>query len=151
MRTTIVDTSVIVKWLSSDNENYLEQADLLIQDVQNAKVELYAPELAKYEVGNVLFFSKKLTPDQAAILLKRLANLPIKFIPEFPDQAEETYNLAFNLGITYYDATFLSLAKIYNAVLITDNTKHQGKATNIPVFAIKDYPITHKYPRPESN
>ena len=54
VRNIIVDSSVVVKWLSADNEKYLSQADKLLFEVEKEKVRLYAPELAKYEVTNAL-------------------------------------------------------------------------------------------------
>jgi len=54
VRNIIVDSSVVVKWLSADNEEYLTQADKLLFEVEKEKVRLYAPELAKYEVTNAL-------------------------------------------------------------------------------------------------
>ncbi len=51
----------------------------------------------------------------------------------------ETYKIAQETNITYYDASFMSLAKQLNATLVTDNIKHQGKATDIKVISLKDY------------
>jgi len=135
----IVDSSVIIKWLSEDRENNLENADRILSDAQTGKVELVAPELAKYEVGNVLLFSKKLSSEQATITLAEFFNLPITYIPESEKQAIETFTLAFDLGITYYDAAFLSLAKQYNATLVTENVKHQGKSSEVKVTSLEEY------------
>ena len=135
----VVDSSVIVKWLSKDKEEHLNQADKILKDAQNGKVVLIAPELAKYEVGNVLLFSKKLTSKQGVMVLAQFFNLPITFITESEELAKETYNLAFDLGVTYYDASFISLAKKYDATLVTENIKHQGKSKDIKVTPLQDY------------
>lgn len=135
----VVDSSIIVKWLSQDNEKYLDTVDKILRDAQSESVILIAPELAKYEVGNVLLFSKHLTPDQAETALTQFYNLPIKFIVESKESSQATFTLAYDLRITYYDASFMSLAKQYNANLITDNIKHQGKDSNIKVITLKDY------------
>lgn len=138
-KSLIIDSSVIVKWLSSDREANLENADRILEDAKSGKVELLTPELAKYEIGNVLLFSKNLSPKQSLVALPQFFDLPLTFIPESKAQAIETFRIAFNLHITYYDATFLSLAKEYSAELITENIKHQGKSTDIKVTALKDY------------
>lgn len=135
----VVDTSVIVKWLSQDKEGNLDQANKLLGDALENKIELLAPELSKYEAGNTLLFSKKLSPKQGAIVLAQLYTLPIDFITESDDLSKETFSLAYNLEITYYDASFLSLAKQYDATLVTDNVKHQGKMSEIKVIPLKDY------------
>src|SRR3989344_1858162 len=135
----IIDSSVILKWLSNDNEKYIDVADKILQDAQKGKIELLAPELAKYEVGNVLLYSKKLSPKQARIIFNKFYNLPLSFILESEKLANETYNIASKLGITYYDASFLSLAKQNEAILVTENIKHQGKTTEIKVISLADY------------
>lgn len=135
----VVDSSVIIKWLSKDNENHLDFVDKILRDAQNDRVVLIAPELAKYEIGNVLLYSKKLTSKQGRIVLTQFYNLPIKFVSESEELAKQTYDLAFSLGVTYYDASFISLAKQYNATLVTDNIKDQGKASEVKVISLKDY------------
>ncbi len=137
--TIVIDSSVIIKWLSEDNENHLEEADKILRDAQEKRIVLIAPELTKYEVGNVLLFSKHLSPEQAQIILAKFFNLPLSFVSESEESARETYSIAHDLNITYYDASFLSLAKQYNAILVTDNIKDQGKKSDIQVISLKDY------------
>lgn len=138
-RKTVVDSSVIIKWLNTDNERSLEQSDKLLQKARNGEIYLVAPELAKYEVGNVLLRGKQLTPAQAKISLGTVYTLPITYVADSQELAEETYSLAHDLGITYYDASFMSLAKQLDAVLVTENIKHQAKSERIKVTSIKDY------------
>ncbi|MES2970815.1 MAG: type II toxin-antitoxin system VapC family toxin [Patescibacteria group bacterium] len=135
----VVDTSVVIKWLNKDNEQDLDQADLILQDAEVGKVMLMAPELLKYETGNVLLKGKQLTMKQAKVCLEALYSLPIIYSSETSTSAQKTFLLAESLGITYYDAAFIVLAKQYDAQLVTDNVKHQGKATNTKVTALKDY------------
>lgn len=135
----VVDSSVIIKWLSTDNEEYTNKADEILTNAQKGNIVLIAPELAKYEVGNVLLLSKKLSSEQAKVILIKFFNIPITFITESVESAKETYVLAFDFGITYYDASFVALAKRENAILVTDNVKHQGKDPGIKVVALKDY------------
>ena|SRR3990167_5578760 len=135
----VVDTSIIVKWLNKSNEQYVEKADSLMEAALEGDIELVAPELAKYEIGNTLLFSKKLTPSEASVSLDTAYSLPITFITESEELAKETFTLAHNSGITYYDASFLALAKKYEATLVTENIKHQGKIKNIKVRHLKDY------------
>lgn len=139
MNTLVIDTSVFVKWLNQNREENLDFADKILQDVKSGQVELIAPELIKYEIGNVLLKGKQLTPDQAYISLGTAYVLPVTFVSESKELARETYSLAHDLNITYYDASFISLAKQYNATLVTDNIKDQGKKSNIKVISLKDY------------
>lgn len=140
----IADTSVIIKWLSAKDEKHLKQADQLLNDVQEEQVELYAPELSKYEVGNALLKGKGLAFADAKVSLATLYSLPIQFVPETRELAEQAYKLGQKHEITYYDATFLSLAQSIKATLVTDNVKHQGKTTTIKVVPLADYRPTRK-------
>ena len=139
MTTLVIDTSVIIKWLNQDNEENIDKADKILENVKNGQAGIIAPELAKYEAGNVLLHGKKLRLEQALIALSSLYTLPISFITESKDLAEQTYSLAESLGITYYDAAFLALAKKYEAILVTDNVKHQGKISEVNVLALSNY------------
>lgn len=139
MNLVVPDSSVMVKWLNSDKEQYLEESSKLLMNAIEGKVDLLVPELAKYEVGNVLLTSKKLTPKEANISLETLYNLPITFITETPNLSKQAFELAYNNKLTYYDAAFMSLAKEYDATLVTDNIKHQGKSSEIKVVSLKNY------------
>lgn len=139
MNTLVVDTSVFIKWLNKNNEQHLENADKILEDVKTGQVELVVPELIKYEIGNVLLRGKQLVPGQAYTSLGTAYSLPVTFVTESEQQAKETYALAHNLEISYYDASFMSLAKQYGATLVTDNIKHQGKDLSIKVIDLKDY------------
>lgn len=135
----VLDSSVIVKWLNSVNENDIEKADKILAETLKGKLELIAPELAKYEIGNVLLLKKKLPKDKAEFSIQALYNYPIQFIPESEDLAKDAYFIASDLGITYYDASFLSLAKQYDALLVTENIKHQGKSGSVKVVSLRNY------------
>jgi predicted nucleic acid-binding protein len=135
----IVDSSVIVKLLNTTDEENIEAANNLLSDALRGNAELIAPELSKYEVGNVLLKSKKLNPPESDISFTTLYSLPITFITESEQLAKETFLLAYRHTITYYDASFLALAKLCNATLVTENIKHQGKSSDISVIPLKEY------------
>ena len=139
MTQIIPDTSVIIKWLNKDKESNLEQSSKLLEEALDGKIELVVPELAKYEVGNVLLKSKKLTPQEANISLGTIYALPITFVGETEDLAKQTFDLAFKHKITYYDASFMSLAKKYKATLVTDNIKHQDKSSEVKTVSLQNY------------
>lgn len=136
----ILDSSVIVKWLNSQNETFLEQTDRILKQVEKGKVEIVVPELVKYEIGNAIL-SKKLTLPETKSCLATLYAIPINFVPLDLEAAQRTMEIASELNITYYDASFLSLVEKLGAVLVTDNPKHQKKSTKgkVKVIAIKDY------------
>lgn len=145
MTKAVVDSSVIVKWVSSDKELHLEQADKLLNDVKDGRVEMMAPELAKYEVGNALL-KKGLTYNQVLQCLGTVYSVPVRFVIETEKLAGETHRLANEVrsarnmqNFTYYDASFAALAKEEKAVLITANPKHHCQISGIKVVNLEKY------------
>ncbi len=136
----IIDSSVIVKWFLRENERYLEQADSILADCREGNVQLFAPELAKYEVGNVIRY-KGLSKTEAETGVEALHTIPIAFVAETNPIARDTMKIAYEADMTYYDASFPALAKHLSATLVTDNIKHQGKSTDIRIIPLKEYAI----------
>ena len=145
MSRVVVDSSVIVKWVNRDNELNLDRADKLLNDVREGRVGLIAPELAKYEVGNALV-KRGLLEVQAFQSLGTVYSLPVRFVPETEELADETYQMANKVRqtehppkFTYYDASFAALARQEGAILVTANPKHQIKIVGVKVVALGNY------------
>lgn len=137
-RVIVVDTSVIVKWLNRENEQNLTQSDRLFQDGSNEKIDIIAPELVKYEVGNVLL-SKGISLPEAKLSLATIYTIPMKFVQLDQEDAQTTMEIAHTSKITYYDASFLTATKKFAGTLVTDNIKDQKSVDEIKVIALKDY------------
>ena len=138
MKPVVVDSSVSVKWINQIDEELVDKADKLLGDAQAGSVSLIAPELSKYEIGNALL-KKKLDLSMAYESLGTVYQLPMTFVPETEELAKQTYKIAVQSGITYYDASFVALAKQEDASLVTENIKHQGKPQGIKVTSLRDY------------
>ena len=65
--------------------------------------------------------------------------LPITYVADSQELAQDAYSMAHNLGISYYDASFMSLAKQQNAILVTGDIKDQTRSGSIKVILLKDY------------
>jgi|SRR3989344_725183 len=145
MTKIVPDSSVVVKWVSKDDELDLDKADKLLNDVREGKIVLIAPELAKYEVGNALV-KKGISEAQAFQSLGTVYSLPVQFVPETEELADETYQMANKVRsaegsprFTYYDASFAALAKQEKAILVTANPKHQIKVAGVKVVSLGNY------------
>ena len=125
--------------LSKDNEELTQQAELLLHHAQDGKIVLYAPELSKYEVANVILKGKKLNPTKANIVLSTFYILPITFITENTELTQSAYAMAYTNNLSFYDACFLAVAKQLDATLVTDNMKHQGNIPEIAVTSLMEY------------
>ena len=138
-RKLVIDSSVAVKWLNEQGEDHLEQADRILKDTQDQKAYLIMPELAKYEVGNALLH-KQMPLQNTVGSVATYYSIPIQFIPQDQKQAQDTVRIAKENKVTFYDATFMALAKEEKAVLITDNPNHQNKKVDgLKVISLKDY------------
>lgn len=136
--TWVVDSSVILKWMLSHKEEWLDKADVLLKRFESGEIKLVAPILAKYEVANAIRF-KSYSISEKIILIKHFLRIPLKFCQSSPNQIIKTMALADDCQITYYDAVFIELANRLNATLVTANPKHQKKFSGIKVVALKDY------------
>jgi len=134
----VVDSSVIVKWLNSQDEKFLKQADEILKDCEEGKTILYSPELAKYEVGNAILY-KKLENSLVKSSLSTLYSLPIIFYSLKEEDALAIVEIAVENKITYYDAAFVNLVDKIGGTLITDNPKYQSKIKGIKVISLRDY------------
>ncbi len=134
----VIDSSVAVKWLSTKDERLLEKSDKIVADFEGGKIHLIAPELSKYEMGNALL-NKKISLESAKVSLASYYRIPIEFVPLDLDSAELTMEIALENKITFYDASFLAIAKKYSIPLITDNPKDQKQIPGVKVIPLKDY------------
>ncbi len=134
----VIDSSVMVKWASSQDEEWLDQSGRVIDDWQAGKVVLYAPELAKYEVGNAVQKKLLALPASRAALTTIYAS-PVEFVPQDEENALRTMEIAQENGMRFYDAAFVSLSENLGADLVTANPKHQKKFPGVKVIELKDY------------
>ncbi|MGB9706908.1 MAG: type II toxin-antitoxin system VapC family toxin [Microgenomates group bacterium] len=138
MKRVVLDTSVVVKWYSEEKDSKL--ARQLILDLKEEKIEIYLPELVKYELGNALLKGKNLPVKTGQRVLEDFCSLPFNFVKEEGKLAVKNYQIANKLGITYYDACFIGVAKKIGAILISANPRHQGKKyPGLKILSLKEY------------
>ena len=65
--------------------------------------------------------------EEAKISLGTIFASPVEFVKLEESNALRAIEIAIKSNMTYYDATFVSLAEHLGAALVTDNLKHQGK------------------------
>lgn len=137
-QTWVVDSSVILKWILTHKEDWLDQADLLLRRFEAGKIKLVAPVLAKYEVANAIRF-KSYSHQEKLDFIKRFSEIPLKYYQASTDQIIKTMILANDRGITFYDAVFMELAQRLKVVLITANPKHHKSFPGVKVVDLKNY------------
>lgn len=138
----VVDTSILMKWLNTEREEHVTQAEMLLHDAHLQEAFLSIPDLAVHELNNALLKGKQLTAEEACEDLAKLLSLPLIIVPFSQEILFRAAFLAEQYSLSVYDATFLALAAIKRCPLITENVKHQGVAKEIKVIHIADYPTS---------
>lgn len=129
----VVDSSVIVKWLNSEGEENITQADKILSDCQKGKIEILTSELAKYEVGNALLY-KGMDIAYTRSSLATLSHIPINYKKTSFSDMDDITEIAKTNDITFYDAVFIHLAKKHNGILISANPKHHKVGNKVVII-----------------
>jgi predicted nucleic acid-binding protein len=125
MKTYVVDASVILKWVIGDpKEPDQDLAISLLNIWMTGDLELVAPTLWKYEVGN--FLGRQLS-ENAIEKMDILFDLQIRTIDLTPTMYQRCFEWMKNHGITFYDAAYLALACELPGILVTADKKLVNK------------------------
>lgn len=121
MPATVVDASIVAALVF--NEPRAMDAAALVTEA-----ELHAPALLGYEMANVALQKTRRTPSMGgayAIALNRVFRMGIRF-EDVPYEA--VYTLATQTSLSAYDASYLYLARLLGAELVTFDQHLQAAA-----------------------
>jgi predicted nucleic acid-binding protein len=125
MRTWVVDASVMLKWVVSErNEPERDKAWSLLTAWRHGRIELAAPTLWQYEVGN--FLGRRL-PEEAREKFALLLNLGIRRVDLTEEMGRRCFAWMREKGVTFYDAAYLTAAVETQGILITADEKFVKK------------------------
>ncbi|MEM2935748.1 MAG: type II toxin-antitoxin system VapC family toxin [Candidatus Bathyarchaeia archaeon] len=133
----VVDASVIVKWYNV--EDYTENALALRGDYASRRLDLIAPHLVVYEVGNSLRYNPDFGADDVKSALRDLLAMQINLRLLDEEISEVAVDLAYKFGITFYDAVYLTLAEKEKAPLYTADERLLLKIENENIKHIGEY------------
>lgn len=125
----ILDSSVIFKWFF--DEEGTDRALAILQDIQKEKISMFAPRLLFYEIGNSLLCHKPFTEDKIGYASKILEELPFSFYDFTFQEWNTIIDEAHYYNISFYDYSYLFLAKQLNTHLITADRKLFGKTKKL--------------------
>ncbi len=98
------------------------------EDYFEEKIDLLAPGLILYEIGNALRFHPGSSPRELNDAFRTMVDMQIDQ-PELPQEIVETASeIAFQEKLTFYDAVYLALAERNRSKLLTDDRKLYRKA-----------------------
>ncbi len=154
----VIDTSVIIKWFFSDNEENTEAAHIILKKFLHSEIGVIAPELALFELTNAV--KSKIRSGKNDIIgseiIDRIYNLGIVFRVTKP-VLKEAFDTALVIDESVYDCIFIATAGHFKAKFITDDKRlylsYQGNkgsigagsknrgdaATPTEVVLLKDY------------
>ena len=132
MKKYVVDASVILKWVvGNERESDHEKAMAILETWTEGDIELSSPILWQYEVGNFLGRSLQ---DEAIDKMNLLLNLNIRNVALTNDMVNRCFSWMRQKKITFYDASYLSVAFEVHGTLITADEKftdEMGKTNRI--------------------
>ncbi|MBM4293397.1 MAG: type II toxin-antitoxin system VapC family toxin [Deltaproteobacteria bacterium] len=129
MKKLVVDASVMIKWVAGDPaEADQDQAMKLLQAWMSGEVELMAPALWQYEVGNLL--GRRL-PQEAEEKLALLFNLGIKILNLSPNMCRRCFSWMRERAVTFYDAAYLAAALETGGFLVTADEKFNQRMKDV--------------------
>jgi len=115
----VIDASVLIKFYVP--EILSERAERLLTKVEKKEIDLLAPDLIYPEAGNILWKKqrlKELTHSEVEEITDAILLLPLK-IEVSKALLTVAVDIAIAYGMTFYDALYLSLAKVYETTMIT--------------------------------
>jgi len=119
----VIDASVLIKFYIP--EILSDRAERLLAKVEKKDIDLVAPDFIYPEAGNILWKKqrlKELTRSEVEEITDAILSLPLK-IEALKSLLLLAVDIAIAYGMTVYDASYLSLAKVYETTLITADRK----------------------------
>jgi predicted nucleic acid-binding protein len=128
----VVDTSVLIKWIKTKNEDLVNEARRLLTDIERRPLEVHVPALLLYEVGNILLLKTKLDTAGLNEALSNLESLPFSVAPPATPLLKRAARLGKELSLTFYDASFVALAVELDCLFITADRPLFEHARSLP-------------------
>jgi predicted nucleic acid-binding protein len=136
----ILDASVAVKWYVK--EEMRDIALKLRKDFVSDLIDLEAPNLILYEIGNALRHHPGSTAIDCTEAVQQLRNIGI-ILHELNDNLiDESASLSYKENITFYDAAYVALAKTLGTKLVTADTnlfEKLSRENKSRIMLLKEY------------
>jgi predicted nucleic acid-binding protein len=119
----VIDASVLIKFYVP--EILFDRAEQLLLRVEKGDVMLLAPDLIYSESGNTLWKKrriKELTRSEIDEITDAIISLPLMIEASKP-LLPLAMDISLAYGITVYDAMYVSLARVYETMMMTADRK----------------------------
>ena len=132
----VLDSSVIVKWFKEEKDS--DKALELRQAYFEEDFDVVVPDLIFYEISNVMNFDDSFETDQVKEAMKALRDMNFEVVTPHSGLLDRAIELADENDITIYDASFLALADVLNAEMVTTDEKLFKKAADTDSIELLD-------------
>lgn len=138
MKTIVLDSSVIVKIIKKNEENY-DIALKIFEDIYNKRLEVLVPDYWKHEILNIS--SREMSEIDSFNIFKSIQDTQFKEIFLNDNLVKKILNIVKNCEkIASYDATFHAIAILEKTILITADEKYYKAAKKFGhIMLLKDY------------
>ena len=140
MKVYVVDASVAARLLLI--EDLSDKAGLLLESFRDETVELKAPKLVTYEVGNILWKAatqKLIEIDYALEKFSHFLRMKIDSIELDEQECEEALAWGVRNNTTYYDSVYVGASRKTGATLLTaDDTLYEKASKEVPTLHLRD-------------
>jgi len=141
--TLVLDASVAVKWVLTD-EDHVEESTNILDKFTNGDLNLIAPTQIRYEVPNAITVASRrqpprINPADAKLAIEYFLSLGIQTV-----DSDDMITLAFDLsrqhGCALYDALYLALSQQLGIPVLTADNAFYQKGKQLPnVIWVADY------------
>lgn len=128
----VVDTSVLIKWFKTRDEDLVKEARALLGEVETRPFEVHVPALLLYEIGNILLLKTRLGSAALDDAIEQLEALPFIVAPPATPLLKRAARLGRELALTFYDASFLALAVELDCPCITADQRLFERTRTLP-------------------
>jgi predicted nucleic acid-binding protein len=127
----VLDTSVILKWLRQGE--VLAKESLALRDVYlQGNLTLLSPTLLIYELANVLRYKSELSSEQVQEAVESLLDFGFEWLSPSPETMSPAVRIAYQYGITVYDAAFVAIAEVLGIKFVTADKKLVERLHGLP-------------------
>ena len=140
MRVYVVDASVAARFLLV--EEFSDKAEWLLQRFHDDAVELKAPGLVRYEVGNTLWKAVKqrvISAHEASQKLSQFIKLKLDSVELDEQECLDALSWAVQNNTTYYDSVYVKASEKTGATLLTaDDALCEIAAKEVPTLHLRN-------------
>jgi predicted nucleic acid-binding protein len=136
----VIDASVAARFLLV--EELSDKAERLLQRFRDDAIELKAPGLVRYEVGNTLWKAvkqKMINAQEASQKFSQFIKLKVDCVELDEQECVDALTWALKNDTTYYDSVYVKASEMAGATLLTaDDAFYEKASEEVPTLHLRD-------------